>query len=135
MLKIKGQKKDPIVPPISISALYDLSSFRHSRDVVVDQKEFEFTRRELKKDRKVVAKAFRVIGVKKGDIITVATGRSMYDSILIFLAANKLGAIVSFLDERTPRDTLLHYLDEFKSSLLITYKYSDPGSRSTMPNR
>ncbi len=125
MLKIKGQKKDPIVPPISISALYDLSSFRHSRDVVVDQKEFEFTRRELKKDRKVVAKAFRVLGVKKGDIITVATGRSMYDSILIFLAANKLGAIVSFLDERTPRDTLLHYLDEFKSSLLITYKYSD----------
>ena len=86
-------------------------------------KEFDFTRRELKKDRKVVAKAFLALGVKKGDIITVATGRSMYDNILIFLAANKIGAVVSFLDERTPRDTLLHYLDEFKSSLLITYKY------------
>ena len=26
MLKIKGQKKDPSVPPISVSALFDLSS-------------------------------------------------------------------------------------------------------------
>lgn len=125
MLKIKGQKKDPIVPPVSVSALFDLSSFRHWNNVVVNQKEFDFTRRELKKDRKVVAKAFLALGVKKGDIITVATGRSMYDNILIFLAANKIGAIVSFLDEKTPRDTLLHYLDEFKSSLLVTYKYSE----------
>ena len=41
------------------------------------------------------------------------------------MAANKIGAIVSFLDEKTPRDTIIHYLEEFKSSLLITYKYSD----------
>lgn len=125
MLKIKGQKKDPSVPPISVSALFDLSSFRHQKDVVVNQKEFDFTRRELKHDRKVLAKAFLALGVKKGDIITVATGRSMYDNILIFLAANRIGAIVSFLDEKTPRDTLLFYLDEFKSPLAITYKYSD----------
>ena len=125
MLKIKGQKKDPIVPPISVSALFSLSSFRHSRDVVVNQKEFEFTRRELKNDRKILAKAFLALGVKKGDIIMVATGRSMYDNILIFLAANRIGATVSFLDEKTPRDTLLFYLDEFKSPLCVTYKYSD----------
>ena len=91
MLKIKGQKKDPSVPPISVSALFDLSSFRHQKDVVVNQKEFDFTRRELKHDRKVLAKAFLALGVKKGDIITVATGRSMYDNILIFLAANRIG--------------------------------------------
>ena len=125
MLKIKNQKKDPIVPPVSISGLFDLSSFRHWNNVVINQKEFDFTRRELKKDRKVVAKAFLALGIKRGDIITVATSRSMYENVLIFLAANKIGAIVSFLDEKTPRETLLHYLDEFGSSLLITYKYSD----------
>jgi len=125
MLKIKGQKRDPFVPPISVSALFNLSSFRHWNDVVVNQKEFDFTRRELKNDRKILAKAFLELGVKKGDIITVATGRSMYDNILIFLAANKIGAIVSFLDEKTSRDTLIHYLDEFNSSLAIVYKYSD----------
>ncbi|MBQ3465208.1 acyl--CoA ligase [Candidatus Saccharibacteria bacterium] len=125
MLKIKGQKKDPIVPPLSISALYNLSSFRHWNQVVVNQKEFDFTRRELKSDRKIVAKALLSLGIKKGDIITVATGRSMYDNVLIFLAANKIGAVVSFLDEKTPRETLLHYIEDFDSKVVVTYKYND----------
>ncbi|MBR6505837.1 acyl--CoA ligase [Candidatus Saccharibacteria bacterium] len=123
MLKIKHQKKDPIVPPLSISALFNLSSFRHWDNVVINQKEFDFTRRELKHDRKVLAKAFLALGIKKGDIITVATSRSMYENVLIFLAANKIGALVSYFDEKNSRDTILHYLDEFKSPLLITYKY------------
>ncbi len=125
MLKIKGQKRDPFVPPVSISTLFNLSSFRHWDTVVANQKEIDFTRRELKSDQKMLAKAFLALGVKSGDIITVATGRSMYENILIFLAANRIGAIVAFLDEKTPRDTLLHYLGEFKSPLAITYKYSD----------
>ena len=125
MLKIKGQKRDPLVPPISISALFNLSSFRHWDDIVINQKELDFTRRELKQDAKILAKAFLQLGIKKHDIITVATGRSMYENVLIFLAANRLGIIVSFLDEKTARDTLIHYLEEFNSKLLITYKYSD----------
>ncbi|MBQ6461421.1 acyl--CoA ligase [Candidatus Saccharibacteria bacterium] len=125
MLKIKKQKKDPIVPPLTISALYDLSCFRHNKKVVINQKEFDFTRRELKRDRKVMAKALLALGIKKGDIITVATGRSMYDNVLIFLAANKIGALVAFLDEKTPRDTLLFYLNEFNSPLVVTYKYNE----------
>jgi len=123
MLKIKNQKKDPIVPPLSISALYNLSSFRHWNDIVINQKEFDFTRKELKHDRKILAKAFLQLGIKKGDIITVATSRSMYENVLIFLAANKIGALVSYFDEKNSRDTILHYLEEFKSPLLITYKY------------
>ncbi len=125
MLKIKNQKRDPFVPPLSVSALFNLSSFRHWNDVVANQKEIDFTRKELKKDRKILAKTFLQLGIKKGDIILVATGRSMYENILIFLACNKIGAVVSFLDEKTPRDTIVHYLEEFKSPLLITYKYSD----------
>ena len=124
MLKIKKQKRDPFVPPVTISALFNLSSFRHWNNVVVNQKEFDFTRKELKKDRKVVAKALLSLGVKKGDVILVATGREMYENILLFLAANKIGAVISFLDEKTSRDTLLHYIEEFKSSVVVTYKYN-----------
>ncbi len=119
MLRIKNKQRDPIVPPLSISALFNISSFRHWDDTVVNQKELNFTRRELKRDRKILAKAFLALGIKKGDIITVYTARSMYDNIVIFLAANKIGALVSFLDEKTPRDTLLRHIEEFKSSLLI----------------
>lgn len=124
MLKIKNQKRDPFVPPVTISALYNLSSFRHSKDVVINQKEFDFTRKELKHDRKIVAKALLRLGVKKGDVILVATGREMYENVLLFLAANKIGAVVSYLDEKTSRDTLLHYIEEFKSSVVVTYKYN-----------
>ena len=125
MLKIKGQKRDPLVPPISVAGLFNLASFHHWDDIAVNQKELDFTRRELRDDIMTLAKAFLELGIKKGDIILVATGRSMYENILIFLAANKISAIVSFLDEKTPRDTLLHYLDEFKSPLLFTYKAHD----------
>lgn len=125
MLKIKHQKRDPFVPPLSIFGLFNLSSFRHWDDIVINQKELDFSRRELKQDCKNLAKAFLALGIKKGDIITIATGRSMYENILIFLAANRIGAIAAFFDEKTPRDTLLFYLDEFKSPLAITYKYGN----------
>lgn len=123
MLKIKNQKRDPFVPPLSVSALFYLSCFGHSKDTVVNQKELDFSRKELKQDIRTLAKAFLKLGLKSGDIITIASGRSMYENIVIFFAANRLGIIVSFLDERTPRETLLHYLEEFNSPLLITYKY------------
>lgn len=125
MLKIKSQKRDPLVPRISVSTLFYLSSFRHWDNVVVNQKEIDFTRRELKHDQKILAKAFLALGLKKGDIITVTTGRPMYENILIFLAANRLGIVVAFLDEKITRDALIHYLDEFKSPLAITYQYSN----------
>lgn len=124
MLKIKHQKRDPFVPHLSMSALFNLSSFRHWNDVVANQKEVDFTRRDLKRDRKLLAKAMLGLGVKAGDIVLVTTGRSLYDNIVIFFAANKIGATVSFLDEKTPRDTVVHYLEEFNSPLLFTYKKS-----------
>ena len=123
MLKFKNQKRDPLVPLLSVYALFRLSSFWHLDDVVINQKEFDFTRRELLGDIKVLAKVFLHLGLKKGDIITVATSRSMYENVLIFLAANRIGAVVSYFDERNSRETILHYLEEFQSSVLVTYKY------------
>ena len=125
MLRIKHQKRDPLVPHINVSALFNLSNLYHLNSIVINQKELSFTRRELIHDAKILAKAFLALGIKKGDIITIATGRSLYENVLIFFAANRLGAIVAFLDEKTPRETLLHYLDDFKSPIVITYKYSD----------
>lgn len=121
MLKIKHQKRDPLVPPISISALFTLSCFRHNDEVAINQKDLNFTRRQIRQDRKIFAKALLALGVKSGDIITVATGRPVYENIVLFLAANKIGAAVSFLDEKTPRDTILRYLNEYQSPILVTY--------------
>lgn len=125
MLKIEHQKRPPVVPPISISALFSLSCFRHNKDIVVDQKNLTFTRQEMKRDRKVLAKALMQLGIRPGDIITIASGRPVYESIVLFLAANQIGAAVSFFDEATPRNTLLQYLEEFKSPLLVVFEKTD----------
>lgn len=125
MLKIKHQKRDPFVPPISVSALFTLSCLGHGKDVAVNQNERDFTRDEMKRDRKMLAKAFLQLGVKSGDIIVVTTGRPIYESLAIFLAANKIGASVVFMSETTPRDVLLHYIEEFRSPLVVTYKFAN----------
>ena len=64
MLKFKNQKRDPMVPPVSVYALFKLSGFRHWNDIVVNQKEFDFTRRELKNDIKALAKVFLHFGTE-----------------------------------------------------------------------
>ena len=122
MLKIKHQKKDPLVPPISISALFTLSCFRHNDDVAINQKDINITRRTIKKDRKTLAKALLALGIKSGDIITVATGRPIYENILLFLAANRIGAIITFVDEKSTRSQILEFLEDYNSPLLVTYK-------------
>ena len=88
MLKIKHQKKDPFVPPISISALFNLSCFLHNKNVAIDQNEFRITRKQIKHDKKILVRALLALGIKKGDIITVATGRPIYECIFLFISAN-----------------------------------------------
>ena len=113
------------VPPMSVSALVDLVNFGHGDDLVVVQKEEKVTYRQLRGDRTILAKAFLQLGVKKGDIIAVGTSRSIYENILIFLAANQIGAMVCFFDEKTTYSVLTGYLEEFAAPILITYQKSE----------
>lgn len=122
MLKIKGQKPDPMIPPISLFALLKLSNTGHMDDVVVAERPLRFTRRDLMRDVKNLAKALLELEVKPGEIVTVATGRSMYANIVIAFAVNRLGATICFIDEKTPRETLINHLDEFRSRVVFTYR-------------
>lgn len=122
MLKIKHQKRDPLVPPISISALFTLSCFRHKKSIVIDQNDIRITRQQVLRDRKVLVRALLALGIKKGDIITVATGRPIYENILLFLAVNQIGAIITFVDEKSTRSQILQFIEDYKSPLLVTYQ-------------
>lgn len=124
MLKIKGQKPDPMVPPLSVYGLFLLSCLGHDNDVAADEKVLQWTRYEMKQDIENLAKALLLLEVKKGDIVTIFSGRSMYANIVIFFALNRLGAIACFHDEGIAYETLIKYLDEFDSRVLFTYHAS-----------
>lgn len=65
-----------------------------------------------------VAKAFLSMGVKKGDIVTVSLPM-VPESIYIFYALAKIGAISNMIDPRTNENGTKEYIDEVNSKILV----------------
>lgn len=90
---------------------------------VIEQRGLVITRREFIEDSKMVAKALLEIGIRKGDIITIVMP-NLFQGLIIFNAANRIGAIVTFLNEKTSDQALIRYLKMYNSPLLVTYDKS-----------
>ncbi len=65
-----------------------------------------------------VENCFRNIGVKKGDIVTIAIP-NIPENVLIFYALNKIGAISNFIDLRLKEGFLLDAINEVDSKFLV----------------
>ena len=66
-----------------------------------------------------VAKALLYQNVRQGDIVTICMP-NMPETIYLFYALNKIGAIADFLDPRATQNVMEHHLQLAKSKLLIT---------------
>ena len=64
------------------------------------------------------ARAFLNMGIKKGDIVTVALPM-VPESIYIFYALAKIGAISNMIDPRTNECGMREYIEEVKSKILV----------------
>ncbi len=107
---------------MSLYGLFKLSCTGHWGETVVDEKKLSFTRRQMFDDIEELARAMLALGVKPGNIVATWSGRSMYANVVIFFAANRLGATATFLDEAVDRETVVNHLDEFGATLLFTYR-------------
>lgn len=123
MLKIKGQKPDPLFPLVNVYALLKISCIGHEDDIVADENRLTFTRREMLRDIETLAKALMELGVRPDDVVVSATGRSLYENVLIFFAANRLGARACFFNENLAREDLVYYLKKFEAKVLFTYHW------------
>lgn len=122
----KGQKyfeRHPIIPAINIYHAVLLMSRRYKNDTAVDCLELKITFGELIRDINILSKGFRRIGVTKGDIICVSMP-NIYQALLVFFAANKLGATTTYLNYYSSDDEIKNYLCVFKSSVFINYAKS-----------
>lgn len=116
-------EKNPIIPNVSIYNTINLISQFYKKEYAVDCLDLRVTYDEMIKNSIMISKSLKELGIKSKDIITVSMP-NFYQAIAIFLAANRIGATVTFLNSFSSIDEVKHYLNLFESPLLINYNTS-----------
>lgn len=77
------------------------------------------------------AKALKAFGVQKGDIVTLALPTSP-ETVYLFYALNRIGAISNAIDPRLKADELLHSITETNSKVFFATEMTVPEILSVM---
>lgn len=113
-----------IIPSANIYLLFKLMSLKNRDAYAIDCDNIRITYDELIHRADEVAKALKQLNVKKGDIITVSMP-NYEQGVELFLAANKIGATVTFLNSYLEKEEVAKYLNEFESKLYVDFGKDD----------
>ena len=81
------------------------------------------TAEDMMQDSMVASEKFLYLGVKRADTITICMP-DCYEAAVCVLAADKIGATVTYVDSTLPPDGVRQHLKQFHSLLLINYEKS-----------
>lgn len=112
--------RHPVIPPVSIYNAVNSMTRGLDDKYAIDCLDLRVKYGELKQDAVMVSKAMKEMGIKKGDIITVATD-NYYQALLMFLAANRIGAITTYLNGHARIDEIKYFLNLFESPLFMNF--------------
>ena len=87
---------------------------------VIEQRDLMVTRGEFIEDSKQVACSLKILGLRPNDILVIATP-NLYQSLVLFKAANSIGAITTFLNDKLTDKDLLSYLKKYNAPILVTF--------------
>ncbi len=113
-------ERNPIIPSISIADTMKFLWLNSANDPAISCLDLSATHKELLEDAKTIAKSFKEIGVRKGDIICVSMP-NYYQAVAAFIAANRIGSIITFLNPFAKEEELVQQLNKYESPLLINY--------------
>lgn len=119
----KGEKYfdvHPIIPSLSIYNAIKLISSLYKKEKAIDCLELNISYEELIKNAATLSKAFKELGIKPGEIITVSMP-NFYQAVVVYLAANRIGAVTTFLNPFASIEEIEGYLNLFESPLFINY--------------
>ena len=113
-------EKHPIIPNVSIVDAMDFIWLPNMNANAITCGDLTASRKDFKTDRKIIAKAFKELGVKKGDIICVSMS-NYYQAVAVFGAANEIGAVVTYLNPYAQDEELIAQLNNYESPVFINY--------------
>ncbi len=107
------------VPKESLYDYFEKKSMEH-----LDAPAYEYygttkTYRELLDEIDHVAKAYKSIGVRQGDVVTILMPNTP-ESIVSFFALNKIGAISNMVHPLSSQEEIKYYINSTKSVVLLT---------------
>ncbi len=118
---LKYYSEEAINAPLPECTIYEYlweNNKDHLDDIAIIYFSRKITYRELFRNIDKTAAAFSALGVKQGEIVTVALP-NIPENIYCIYALNKLGAIADMIDLRSKGDTLIHYLNESESRFAV----------------
>ena len=113
-------ERHPIIPNLSIYNAISLLSRFYRNVEAIDCLDLTVSYDEMINDSITMSKTLKELGIKKGDIISVSMP-NYYQGVITFLAANRIGAITTFINSMSSIEEVLGYLNEFESTLFINY--------------
>ena len=112
--------KNPVIPELSIyNSIQLINSFYKNKDAI-NCIDLTASYNQLINDSVTISRAFKELGVKKGDIVSVCMP-NFYQAVASFLACNRIGAVTTFLNSSAPEEEICEYLNLFESPIFINY--------------
>lgn len=112
--------RNSIIPDMSIYNTINMLSTFYRKEEAVDCLDLNVNYDEMINDTVLLSKTFKELGIKKGDIISVSMP-NFYQGVIVYLAANRIGAVTTFINSMSSIEEVLGYLNEFESSLFINF--------------
>ncbi len=116
-------QKHPVIPNLSIYNAVLAMSLPYRKEDALNCYDLTVTYDELIKDAKTLSKGLKELGVKKGDIVTCLMP-NFYQAVVTFFAANRIGAVISFLNSSAEAEEVKYYLNLFESKVFVNYDKS-----------
>ena len=112
--------RNPIIPDMSIYNTINMLSTFYRKEEAIDCLDLNVNYDEMINDTVLLSKTFKELGIKKGDIISVSMP-NFYQGVIVYLSANRIGAVTTFINSMSSIEEVLGYLNEFESSLFINF--------------
>ncbi len=125
---LKYYEKEVILSDEPKSTAYELI-YNNNKDYL-DNNALQFfnkyiTFRELFENINLVAKSLSSNGIHKGDFVNVSLP-NIPESVYIFYALSKIGAIANMIDPRASSKDIMNYINEVNSNMIIILEDAVP---------